>query len=271
MTLPYDGMTAVLYARVSSEDEADGSNRQNADSQILALVNYCKDNKIEILGKYVDRQTGANADRPLLDMMLGRIMRGGVQILLTLDTDRLSRRMEDTNDIIKKIKPFGTVIRYLKDSTAPETEEGYLINNVKAYGAQAYSTGHTLKIKAGLARARAEGTKSGKAIGRPAAVIDMDLVMECADKRLSINEAAKIMKVGGETLRCRLIKTGRITEYYRRLQAVGGCCSNRGIVDKAADRYLSGVLSDRYQSPKTQIPETTTSLYSPTEKTGGAL
>lgn len=262
MTLPYEGMKAVLYARVSTEDhhEDASENRQNPESQLLALSKYCKENGIEIVGKYADKQTGSNMDRPEFDRMLGRILRGGVQIVLALDADRISRNMEDKNAFLKIIKPLGVVVRYIQDSTKPETEEGYLLDNMKTYGAQKYISGHTLKIKAGQERARVQGTKSGKPIGRPTAVISMDLVMECADSGYSLNKTASVMGVGRETLRRHLANAGKIEEFYRR--------TKNHILNSKTNKHE--FLDNSWDCSKTPLPENTDCLYTNGKKRGGA-
>ncbi|MCB5279797.1 MAG: recombinase family protein [Candidatus Cloacimonetes bacterium] len=49
MTSPYEGMKAVLYARVSTEDHHEdvSKNRQDPESQLLALSKFCKENGID--------------------------------------------------------------------------------------------------------------------------------------------------------------------------------------------------------------------------------
>jgi len=253
----YSGMTVVLYARVSTDDKD-----QDTESQIMILKKWCKENDVIILDKYEDKVTGRTTDRPELDRMLGRIMKGGVNILLTLDTDRLSRDQEGMADIQKMIRPFGTVIRYYADlSTRPETEEGRLINDIKTYGAQKYASGHSLKIKAGQARHRAAPKEGKKPIGRPAAFIDLDVAMECASRGLSVSEAAAIMKVGRETLRRKLIAAGRIAEYYDLVLKADSLPNNPVLVKNIALGY---------QRSKTLMPDNTVSLYHNGKKEGGA-
>ncbi len=261
MASPYEGMTAVLYARVSTEDHSEdmSENRQNPESQLLALTKYCKENGIQIIGKYADKQTGSNMDRPEFDRMLGRILRGGVQIILALDADRISRSMEDKNALLKLINPMHVVIRYLQDSTHPETEEGYLIDTMKTYGAQKYISGHSLKIKAGQERSRSQGTKSGKPIGHPRCVISMDLVMDCADNGYSLSRTASTMGVGRETLRRKLKEENRTEEFYKR--------TGNHIIDDRLNRHM---FLDSRDCPKTPMPENTDSINTKSKKEGAS-
>lgn len=261
MSSPYEGMTAVLYARVSTE-KATENKRQDTRSQLLELSRWCKENCVTVVGEFADEISGGTIDRPEIDRMVGRITKGGVTMILALHPDRISRDMAGKSELLARIKPYGTVIRCLSDlSIKPETEDGRLIDTMHTYGGQKYISGHGIKIKAGFKRVREQGTKSGKPIGRPPAVVDLDLAMECADNRNSVAEAAKLMGVGRETLRRKLIKSGRITEFYERLSKAGGSGSNPMIVENAGRRYLS---------PKPLTPKNSVSSNTLGENGGGA-
>lgn len=192
MTSPYAGMTALLYARVSTDDHD-----QDPESQLMALRAYARAHDIDVIGEYADRITGTTMDRPQLDAMLGRVMRERVGLILALDPDRVSRSMADKSALLDMLRPYGTVIRYLSDESAtPETAEGRLIDTLRTYGAQRYTDSHRLKIRAGLDRARAQG----RHIGRPRAVIERDtLAAILADH--STGEAADILGVTAQTVR----------------------------------------------------------------------
>lgn len=259
MNSPYEGMTAVLYARVSTE-KASENKRQDTRSQLLELRRWCNDNGVEIVREYADEITGTTIDRPELERMIGRIVKGGISMILALHPDRISRDMEGKAEILKMIKPYGTVIRYLSDlSLKPETEDGRLMDTMNTYGGQKYVSGHGLKIRAGQARVRAEGSKSGKPIGRPSAIIDIGVTMQCADQGYSLSETSRIMSVNRETLRRRLINAGEIEEFYERLMRAGGSRSNPKLVERA------------YQRTKTPMHKNTVLLNTNDQKNGGSL
>ena len=259
MISPFEGMTAVLYARVSTNDHD-----QNPDSQLHALSKRAKELGLEVVGKYKDESTGTNLNRPGFEALMGRILlHEDVSIIFCLDADRISRSMEDKASLLAKLKRHGVVIRYLADlSATPETEEGMVLDNMKTYGGQKFVSGHAIKIKAGFDRVRKEGTKSGKPIGRPSKTINIVTVMQCADMGYSLAEASKILSVGRETLRRYLLNGGHMAEYYTRVAKAGGARSNPKIVENAGHRYLC---------PKTLTPENTAELNTNSEKQGGSV
>ena len=267
MSRPYEGMNAVLYARVSTE-KASEKKRQNTKSQILELRRFCEENGIEILGEYSDEITGTTIDRPELDRMIGRVAKGGVNMILALHPDRISRDMEGKAELLKIVKPYGTVVRYLSDmSLKPETEDGRVIDTINTYGGQKYVSGHGIKIKAGFARVEKEGTKSGKPIGRPAAVIPIDLVMQCAAEGRSLNNTAELLSIGRETLRRYLINVGRLEEFYERTgkYITDDVLSKNG---QKVHRFLND--GNPWTCPKTPLPDNTDSSYTSGEKRGDA-
>jgi DNA invertase Pin-like site-specific DNA recombinase len=210
----YEGMNAVLYARVSTKDKD-----QDLNTQLLKLREWCKNNKVSIIGEYVDKESGADLEehpRQQLDSMLGRIMRGGVNIILAWKDDRLSRDMNDKSWLLKAIKPYGTVIRYVVEETKPETSDGALIDSIGTWKAQRERSDISIRVKAGMDRVRVTGTKSGKPIGHPSAIINIDTIMQAADSGYSLNQTAKMLHVDRETIRRRLIREGRLEEFYKR-------------------------------------------------------
>jgi len=231
MTSPYSGMTAVLYARVSTDDKG-----QNTDVQVLKMKEWCSHNEVEILGIYQEERSGKNMDRPELDRVIGRIARGGVNMLLAFDVSRLGRNASDVDQIRKTVSQYKTVIRYVTNDFAPETGTGRLINGVEAWEAEAHLEKHSNAVKAGMQHARVYGTASGKPIGRPPAIViengsqsraafadekgrnvfDIDRAMELADSGHTISSASKILKVPASTMTDILMRLGRREEFENR-------------------------------------------------------
>lgn len=212
MTSPYAGMTAVVYARCSTKDRD-----QDPEMQLAACRGWCRDNGVLLCGEYTDRISGGSLDdhpRPQLDAMLGRIMHGDINILLAWKDDRLSRDLKDKTWLLNAIRPYHTVVRYVTDCTAPETASGQLADLVGTWKAHRELADDSLRIRAGIARARTNGTKSGHPIGRAPAEVDLDMAMECARAGRSIAAAARILHVSRETLRQRLQENGMLDRFY---------------------------------------------------------
>lgn len=200
---------AIAYARVSTDDHD-----QNPESQLVKIRSWAKDRNIVIVEEYKDESTGTNDDRIGLDAVFGgKLRHPEVSMLIVLDADRLSRNMEDTSRIIRDCNKFGMQVVYVADENLDlRTKEGLLMNAMKSYGAQAYTDGHSLKIKAGLERARQEG----KHIGRPLVReddINVDVLLGLIRSGYTLRTLEKMYGCSRATLVRRIEKAGRGDEY----------------------------------------------------------
>src|SRR5665647_1126006 len=89
------------YARVSTME-------QSLDRQLDALKLAGAEEIIQ------EKITGTKADRPELNMLLGKLRKGDV-ILIT-DLTRLSRSTKDLFSLVEQIEKKGTNIKSLKES-----------------------------------------------------------------------------------------------------------------------------------------------------------
>lgn len=76
----------AVYARVST---ADG--RQETENQLGELRRFAESSGWEIVGEYVDHESGSKADRPEFRRLFADAARRQFDILLIWSLDRLSR------------------------------------------------------------------------------------------------------------------------------------------------------------------------------------
>ena len=206
---------AMAYARVSTDDHD-----QNPESQLVEIRKFAKERNIVIVKEFQDKATGTNDDREGLDSMYGfKIRHPEISKMIVLDADRLSRNMQDAPRIIKDFNGIGVQIVYVADEHLDlSTKEGLLMNAMKSYGAQAYTDGHSLKIKAGLDRARAEGKHIGRPSKRTNDAIKPEMLLEFAKQGYSLRKLAPVYKCDKNTLSRILQDCGKLDEfkeYYR--------------------------------------------------------
>lgn len=224
---------AYAYARVSTDDK-----EQNPESQLIRIRSYAKEHGITLLGEYRDESTGTNTNRSGLSMMLGDLNLNAIYIdpgkvsqVIVLDADRFSRNMKDANRVLNEFDRLGVRLVYVaNDSLDITTPEGYLINQVKAFGAQAFTDGHALKVKAGLERAKAEGKKLGRPMKRSDDFISSDMLLVFASKGYSMGHLAKIYKCSRTTIMRRLKTDGKLDDF-------------KEIYEKAVSQGLTGEIS----------------------------
>ena len=201
---------AVAYARVSTDDHD-----QNPESQLVELRNYAKEHGITIVEEFTDMISGTTDERPELQRIFGyKLMHPEVTKLLVLSNDRLARDMDIQRNLRQNFNKIGLEIIYRDDDKFDtSTKEGKLMEAMKSYGAQAYTDGHKLKIKAGLERAKLEGKKLGRPRKTTDEVIQPETLVVLAKEGYSLRELEKVYKVSRMTLSRILEKSGRLEEF----------------------------------------------------------
>lgn len=148
MVMEYQGQKAVLYARVSTDDKD-----QRPENQIEVMEDYCKREGIIIVGRYIEEKSGKDIDRPVFLEVMARIAKGSftwtygdkdstdpatckVDLLLAWNISRISREQRDYMNIQHELEKYGCRIRFVQESTKPETMEGRLIATIGAWQAE---------------------------------------------------------------------------------------------------------------------------------------
>src|SRR5256712_2039193 len=164
MTDGSTGKRTALYVRVSTEEQA--SANQEAD-----LRQWAKRLGLKVVKTYRDDGiSGAKADRPGLTAMLDAAHRREFDVLLIWALDRLSREgIRPVLGYLKKLQEAGVGVKSLNESwlNTGDAQVGELLVSVFSWVAQQERLRLGERTKAGLRKAKAEGTRSGLPIGRP--------------------------------------------------------------------------------------------------------
>ncbi len=160
-------MRVAIYARVSTDDKG-----QTTENQLRELREWCRVSGHEIVATYSEHESGrGGADkRPQLAAMLDAAGKRKFDLVLVWALDRLSREgMMETMQHLAKLDTFG--VRFHSYCEPMLSTDNELVRNVMLalYSSIAKQETEKLsrRVKAGMARAKAKGTRSGKAIGRP--------------------------------------------------------------------------------------------------------
>ncbi|NCA74248.1 MAG: recombinase family protein [Gammaproteobacteria bacterium] len=204
---PYEGMTAVIYVRSSTDDKG-----QRPDMQVEDCRKFCDLNKMQVMEVFRDEGfSGGTLDRPGLQLMIGYLMTHQVSMIVAQDPSRISRSNDDMESLLRIIKPRGTVLRYTSMQIRPEDGMEKTINYIATNQGEQWREMHSLKVRKGLNYAKKHGTKSGRPIGRPKVDIDMELVVECAAKGTTLYAASKTLGYSYSTMQRKLRENGLIT------------------------------------------------------------
>jgi len=189
---------AALYVRVSTRE-------QSTDAQETELRRWAARLSLDVVDVYADTASGARGDRTALAEVLAGAHRREFDVLLVWALDRLSR--EGIGPLVRYVDELRRLgIRILShqepwlDSGGPA---GELLLAVFAWVARQERQRIGERVLAGLARARAEGTRSGRPIGRPVRVVDLAEVGRRRAAGQSWRRIARALKVPIRTLRRR--------------------------------------------------------------------
>jgi DNA invertase Pin-like site-specific DNA recombinase len=155
----------AIYARVSTD-------RQETENQLEQLRRYVQAQGWSLTAEFIDHaESGGKGDRPQFQCMLARAARRDFEIVLVWALDRLTREgVAETFAPIQKLNGYRVQFESLTEphfrTTGPA---GELMIAVAAWIAKQERNRISERVRAGLERAKKNGTKTGQPIGRPRA------------------------------------------------------------------------------------------------------
>lgn len=221
--------TAVLYARVSTEDHD-----QDPQTQVRNIKKWCAERGIEIVGEYVEEKSAKDTNRPALRQCLGHVMLGHITMLIAWAPSRLSRDTDDMGQIVKICKERGTMIQYVSESFGnPESGPAKLMNLVSTWQGEEERTKLRTNTKAGMESARIKGKHCGRMLAfcfshrvaenqkriqtegeHRTYISSVDTVMDFARQGITYTRVAhEIMHIAPDTLKSALIHEGLFADY----------------------------------------------------------
>ena len=139
----------IGYVRVSTSD-------QNTDRQL---------DGVELDQVFTDKLSGENKDRPQLEAMINYARSGDVVIVHSMD--RLSRTLNDLNDIIDELMGKGVGVQFKKENLNFDPSEkasamNMLLLNIMGSVAQFEREAIKERQAEGIAKAKAKGVYKGR-------------------------------------------------------------------------------------------------------------
>jgi DNA invertase Pin-like site-specific DNA recombinase len=174
---PFPTLRAALYARVSSD-------QQTTDNQLLELRDYAERRGWTAV-EYIDQGlSGAKDRRPALDRLIGHAKRRRVDVVVSWKLDRLGRNLKHLITLLDELQAIGVAFVSLGEGIDATTAAGKLQMHILGAIAE-FERGRIVeRVRAGLARARAQGTTLGR---RRCTIPDAKFA---AVAHLSVREAA---------------------------------------------------------------------------------
>ncbi|HYS72459.1 MAG TPA: recombinase family protein [Thermoplasmata archaeon] len=179
----------AIYARVSTD-------RQETENQLRELREFCSKRGYAIVRECVDEDvSGKVARKPQLEDLLKAAHRRDFDLVVFWSLDRLTRRgADDAADVLSRIAATGCVfVSYTEPALNTLGPWARIVVDLLAIVANLEAKRISDRTKAGLATARARGTRSGRPIGRPRVVypVTRDKIAALRAKGLSWSDIAE--------------------------------------------------------------------------------
>ena len=152
-----------IYLRVSTDE-------QTVENQRIALRAAAEARGWRVVDEYADEGiSGAKGreKRPELDRLLKDATRRKIDVIAAWSVDRLGRSLQDLVGMLGEINAVGCDLYLDQQAVDTTTPAGRAMFQMLGVFAEFERAMVVDRVKQGMLRARAKGTKSGKAIGRP--------------------------------------------------------------------------------------------------------
>jgi len=147
----------VIYARTSMLD-------QNAETQLMALRDYCKRMNYFITDEYIDNGfSGKDTNRPQFERLLADMRASSIDRILVYKLDRIGRSLRHLLNLFEEFKNKGIEFISITQNINTSTPEGKMFWQMLAVFAEYERELIVSRTNAGLARAK----RQGKTLGRP--------------------------------------------------------------------------------------------------------
>ena len=192
--MPMTNARVALYSRVSTSTQST-ENQRHELTRVGALRGWT------VVAQYSDDGiSGAKgrSDRPALDAMLKGALRGEFDLLAVWSIDRLGRSLQHLVETVNELRSVGVDLYIHQQAIDTSTPAGKLAFSV--FGALAEYERELIRerVKAGLDRARRNGTKLGRPTNLNESVRAAIIALRTKDQ--SIRKIASQLKVGTATV-----------------------------------------------------------------------
>jgi DNA invertase Pin-like site-specific DNA recombinase len=201
---------AALYVRVSTTNRATKNPNvfeQDPSVQEIPLRQMAEQRGWSVVRVYSARMSGACESRPGLTALMADARRGAFDVVEVFRFDRFARSVKQLVLALEEFRTLGIGFISQQEALDTSTPMGEAMFAIVAAMAQLECRVIQKRVIAGMEHARARGTKSGAAIGRPRAVFDRDRVLELRAVGRSWRQIAAALGISTGTART-VFKTG---------------------------------------------------------------
>ena len=182
----------ALYARVSTLDKG-----QDPETQLVQLRGYAQARNFEVITEFIDYASGTTEDRTQYKLMMAAAKKRKIDVVLVWRYDRFARSTQALVNALKEFQSLGIDFISYQENIDTTTPTGELIFHVMASLAQFESSLTSQRVKAGMARAKAQG----KHIARPPIAKELQAkIIELQREGVSMNKISKTLGIAYGTV-----------------------------------------------------------------------
>lgn len=198
-------MRAAIYIRVSTASkyrQGDAANFvQNLEVQEQPLRDLITQRGWILVKIYSDRASGAKERRAGLDALMADARRGLFDVVVVWRFDRFARSVKQLVLGLEEFRTMGIEFVSHQEALDTSTPMGKAMFTIIAAMAELERSIIRERVAAGLEHARRNGTRSGKAIGRPRSIFNVAVVTQLRESGLSWREISRKLNVSPTTIR----------------------------------------------------------------------
>jgi DNA invertase Pin-like site-specific DNA recombinase len=150
-------LRAGLYARVSTEDRG-----QDPETQLRPLREYAERRGFIMVGEFVDHASGTTETRPQYQRLLEAVRKRELDVVLVWRYDRFARSTRALVNALGEFKARRVAFISYQENVDTTTPQGELVFGMMANLAQFESALIGERVKAGMARAKAQGKRTSR-------------------------------------------------------------------------------------------------------------
>ena len=182
----------ALYARVSTLDKG-----QDPETQLIQLRQYAQNRNFKVIGEFIDYASGTTQDRIQYKLMMEAAKKRKIDVVLVWRYDRFARSTQALVNALKEFQSSGIDFISFQENIDTTSPTGELVFHVMASLAQFESSLISQRVKAGMARAKAQGKQNS----RPQLPIEQQRrIFKMRKQGFSINKISKQLGIAYGTV-----------------------------------------------------------------------
>jgi len=192
-------MRAAIYLRVSTLEQT----TDNQERELRAAADRIGHTIVEVYSDNGISGAKGREKRPAFDKLHRDAARRKFDIVMAWSVDRLGRSLQDLVAFLSELHALGVELYLHQQGLDTTTPAGKAMFQMLGVFAEFERAMIQERVRAGMARAKAKGTKSGRPIGRPAIAPGLRVAIRDAYKAggVGLRGVAQQFGVGVETVR----------------------------------------------------------------------